>query len=575
MTAEQVVERLRESIGERLVESESPKPSRLYVTVQREALPDAATVLFNELGARYVVGGGTDLREHNDCFLVTHFFAFDRHGIYMAVHTNVPAEDPVVPSITPVIPGAAWAEREIYDTVGVKADGHPDPRRLILPEDWPEGVFPLRSDYPHDVNPPADPTAGTEFRQPPEGACVVPIGPFYPVLEEPAHFRVFVDGERVVGCDYRGFYNHRGVEKLGCSKLTYNQIPFIAERICGICGFVHSTCYCQAVEEAAGIEIPPRARWIRTILLELERIESHTLWTGIAGHIIGFDTVLMQTWRMREPLMWLCEEITGNRKTYGMNIVGGVRRDMSEQAQQETLQVIGEIEREWKALLSAIPGDTPLMARLRGACVLPKEDAIALCAAGPTARGSGVDIDVRTDHPYAAYGELETTRKVVYPECDILARVLVRLEETLVSIDIIREAIRTLPDGPIRAEVPEDIPAWRQGMSGVEAPRGEVFHWVLTGGENRPIRWRVRAPTYANLQNVPPMILGDTLADVPIGIGSFDPCFSCTERLEVVEVNSGRIRVYDHEELVEMQGPQEGRPKPPHWLIHGDEDHVH
>ncbi|MBC7288496.1 MAG: NADH-quinone oxidoreductase subunit C [Armatimonadetes bacterium] len=574
MTGQEIVERLRERIGEAIVDSEIPKPSRLYVNVRREALARAAEVLFGDLGARYVVGGGTDLREHNDTFLVTHFFAFDKDGIYMALHTEVPPDDPTVPSITPVIPGANWAEREIYDTIGVRAEGHPDPRRLVLPEDWPEGVFPLRSDYPHDYTPPPVETPATQFREPPANASVVPIGPFYPVLEEPAHFRVFVDGERVVGCDYRGFYNHRGVEKLGCYKLTYNQIPFVAERICGICGFVHSTCYCQAVEEAAGIEIPPRAAWIRTIILELERIHSHLLWTGIAGHIIGFDTVLMQTWRMREPLMWLCEEITGNRKTYGMNIVGGVRRDISPEAQKETLKVLEDIQREWEALVDAIPGDTPLMRRVQGHCILTTEEARALCATGPTARGSNRDIDVRTDHPYAAYGHLKSTRKIVQPGCDILARVLVRLQEVFVSIDIVREAIATLPEGPLQAEITEDIPPWRQGMSGVEAPRGEVFHWVLTGGDNRPIRWRVRAPTYANLQNVPPMILGDTLADVPIGIGSFDPCFSCTERLEVVDVNSGRVRVYSHQELLEMQGSHANRPSPPEWL-HNDDDHVH
>ena len=161
-------------------------------------------------------------------------------------------------------------------------------------------------------------------------------------------------------------------------------------------------------------------------------------------------------------------------------------------------------------------------------------------------------LDVRGDHPYAAYAELNF-RKAVQPGCDILARTLVRLEETLIAIDLIREALKKMPGGPIMAEVEEEIPAGLQGMSAVEAPRGEVFHWVLTGSENRPERWRVRAPTFANLQNVPPMIIGDTLADVPIGIGSFDPCFSCTERVEVMEVNSGRLRVYTQEELIRLR----------------------
>jgi len=442
--------------------------------------------------------------------------------------------------------------------VGVEPVGHPDPRRLVLPDDWPEGVHPLHCDFDYRAVPPAVVEAKPHFHPPPEGATIVPIGPFYPVLEEPAHFRVFVDGERVVGADYRGFYNHRGIEKLGCSELTYNQIPFVAERICGICGFVHSTCYCQAVEEAAGIEVPARARFIRTIILELERIHSHLLWLGIAGHIIGFDTVLMQTWRMREPLMWLCERITGSRKTYGMNLVGGVRQDLTPDMHPDILKVLAEIEREWRALYDAIPGDSTLMARLQGCGILKTEVARDYCATGPTARGSGIAIDVRGDHPYAAYGELNF-RKCVQPGCDNLARTLVRIEEVLVAIDLIREALQKMPGGPIMAEIKEEIPVGRQAMSAVEAPRGEVFHWVLTGPENRPERWRVRAPTYANLQNVPPMILGDTLADVPIGIGSFDPCFSCTERFEVLDVNSGRLRVYTQDELLGLD-TQEGSP---------------
>ena len=138
---------------------------------------------------------------------------------------------------------------------------------------------------------------------------------FFPPLDEPANWRLFVEGERIVGCDYRGFYNHRGIEKLGDSVMTYDKIPFLAERICGICGFIHSSCSCQALEKAAGIEVPRRARYIRTMMLELERIHSHLLWLGIAAHIIGFETMLMQSWRIPEPVMWPSEAISGNRQT--------------------------------------------------------------------------------------------------------------------------------------------------------------------------------------------------------------------------------------------------------------------
>ncbi len=547
MTAQELGASLQQTFGDKILQVNSPQPGRLYVTIDPDSVVEVAAHLQDDLGCRFVVNAGTDRRRQRGKFLITHFFAKDEDGIYIALHAEVDEDDPRIPSITPVVPAANWGEREFHDMVGVVPEGHPDPRRLVLADDWPEDLYPLRWDVEHGIKPPiADCTP--ERKPPPEGSSVVPIGPYFPALEEPAYFRIFVEGEEVVGADYRGFYNHRGIEKVGCSVLTYNQIPFIAERICGICGCVHSTCYCQAIEQAAGIEIPLRAKYLRTIMLELERIQSHLLWLGIAGHIIGFDTVLMQVWRMREPLMWLCERLTGNRKTYATNVIGGVRRDIEPDAYDDVRSVIKEIEREWQALYDSIPGDTTLMARLRGTGMLPKDMAIEHCAVGPTGRGSGVEIDVRVDHPYAAYDRLDV-KKCVHDGCDNLARTLVRLDETLVSIGIIRQALDDIPEGPVLAEVSEDIPAGRQAISTVEAPRGEVFHWVLTGEDNRPERWRVRAPTYANLQVVPPMLAGSALADVPINIGSFDPCFSCTDRMEVLDINSGQLRTCSAEDL--------------------------
>ena len=382
------------------------------------------------------------------------------------------------------------------------------------------------------------------------------MGPFYPVLEEPAHWRLFVEGETIVGCDYRGFYNHRAIEKLGDSVMTYDKLPFLAERICGICGFIHSTCSCQAVEKAAGIEVPPRARYIRTVMLEFERIHSHLLWLGIAGHILGFDTVLMQSWRMREPVMWLSEEISGNRKTYGMNCVGGVRRDITPELVQKISTVLDPLEREVMALYRAISGDTVVHARTKGVGVLTKERAEEVAVVGPPARASGLDIDARADHPYAAYDEVPP-RVCVQADGDVWARVVVRLDEVVDAIRIIRTALAGMPDGPIRAPITEAIPAGRMAISVVEAPRGEAVHFVMTGSDNRAYRWRVRAPTYPNLQAVPVMVEHGMLADVPITIGSLDPCFSCTERFEAVDVRNGTVRVYSQEELVRRSAEQQ------------------
>jgi Ni,Fe-hydrogenase III large subunit/Ni,Fe-hydrogenase III component G len=528
-----------------------PHADTLHFAVDKRAMRSVVEGLVNELQARFMISVGTDKRPITGDFAILHLFSLDADHLYVLLESPVSEKDLRIESITQLVPGANWAEREFRDAVGVHPEGHPDPRRLLLADDWPEGVYPYRKDFPYNYQPPPVENVRPQMREPPAGASVVPMGPFFPVLEEPSYWRLFVEGETIVGCDTRLFYNHRGIEKLGDSVLTYNEIPYVAERICGICGFIHSTCYCQSVEKAAGIEAPRRGRYIRTIMLELERIHSHLLWLGIAGHIIGFETVLMQTWRIREPVMWLCEEISGNRKTYGMNTVGGLRRDLQNQMKPKLMETLREVEKEAIAVRNAIVGDTTLQARTKGVGVLTNEWAKKICAVGPPARASGVAIDARIDHPYAAYDEV-VPQIVTQDAGDIWARVLVRVGELLESIRLVREALSAIPDGPICAEIKEEIPADRLGVSVVEAPRGEAVHFVMTGGENRPYRWRVRAPTYPNLQALPAMVLNETIADVPITLGSLDPCFSCTERLETVDRRTNKIRIYSGADLLEI-----------------------
>lgn len=314
---------------------------------------------------------------------------------------------------------------------------------------------------------------------------------------------------------------------------------------------MHSTGYCQAVEKAAEIKVPPRGRFIRTILLELERIQSHLLWLGIAGHIIGFDTVLMQAWRIREPVMWLCEKITGNRKLLGMNIVGGVRRDIPKEIHPELLQVLDKVYKETEKVMDAVVTDTTLLMRCEKVGVIKNADAIAYSLLGPPARASGVAIDIRVDHPYAAYPEVGCTMMVETGE-DIWSRVVVRLKETVEAVRIIRDSLMMMQEGPVLAVIDKPIPPGKIGVSSVEAPRGETHHFVITGEDNRPYRWKARAPTFQNLQAVPVMVTGETIADVPIGLGSLDPCFSCTERLETVDIRSGLVKVYTKSEIFAM-----------------------
>jgi Ni,Fe-hydrogenase III large subunit/Ni,Fe-hydrogenase III component G len=546
-------------LGARLLDSSRLDASgALVATVEASDLREAARFIHEGLDARFVISVGTDCRPMGQGFRVDHIFSQDRRGTWMVLRAFTGADNPKVPSITPEVRAAAWAEREFQDLLGIEAEGHPDPRRLVLADDWPASLHPLRRDVPYDIHP--EPAAGQAppLASPPGNAVTVPIGPFFPVLEEPVFLKVFADGEEVVGLDYRGFFSHRGIEKLGDSKLTYNEVPFVAERICGICGFVHSTAYAQALENAVGAEVPLRARYIRSIVLELERIHSHLLWLGIAGHILGFDTVLMQTWRMREPVMWLMEKITGNRKSYGMNLVGGVRRDIPRDEHAEIVRVIQRIEKEWLEIIEAVLEDTTLLMRLSKVGVLSTLDARELGSVGPTARGSNRPIDVRIDHPYAAYDRIPV-HGVWKDTCDAAGRTLVRLEETLESIREVKQLLAEMPDGPIMHTFGEALPPGREGISAVEAPRGEVVHYVMTGEDARPYRWRVRAPTYANLQALAASLRGMSIADVPITLGSMDPCFSCTERMQVVNVRSGTVRIFSPGELREMARAGLGR----------------
>ncbi|MHB1312993.1 MAG: hydrogenase large subunit [Gemmatimonadaceae bacterium] len=546
---DQVAAHLLAELGDSLLRVERPTPDRLYATVPREAAERAVRALFDGLQARYLITIGLDCRREGRGFEVLHTFALDADGLRLAIRVPLDAEHPSLPSVAPFIPGATWAEAEIRDLFGIEFTGHPDPRRLVLPDGFPDGVFPLRKDFPYNAQPPLDGPA-FRFKDPPPKTTIVRLGPFFPVLEEPSQWRLFVDGEQIVGMDYRGFYSHRAIEKLAEAVLPYNQVISLAERICGICGCVHSTAYAQAVEEAAGLVVPLRARTIRTLILELERLQSHLLWIGLAGHILGFDFVFQQSWRVREPLMALAESLSGSRKHFASNVVGGVTFDVPQEKQERVLAVLATLEKETLALVKAIEGDESLRARLQGVGVFTAEEVHLTGAVGPTARGSGVPMDARKDHPYAAYAELGV-EVVTADSCDNWGRTLVRIGETFESIRLMRAAVgllRSLEPGSLVCEVPETLPPFREGLHAVEAPRGEVVHYVRTGAGNGPDRWRVRAPSYQNIQAVPVMLKpGTTVADFPITLGSVDPCFSCTERMEVLDTKAGTRRYLNRE----------------------------
>ena len=306
-----------------------------------------------------------------------------------------------------------------------------------------------------------------------------------------------------------------------------------------------------AVEAAAALQAPPRAEYLRSILLELERLHSHLLWVGLACHIVGFDTLFMQAFRIREPVMWIAEKITGNRKTYGLCVIGGVRRDLTPALEDELRQVLARLETEWQAVTAAVLQDRNIQKRTRGVGVADRNLVKEAGLIGPVARAAGVGIDCRRDHPYAAYDRVDFD-VITAPDGDVWSRLVVRAREVFESIKIIRQCLEKMEDGPVQVPIKDELPVGRLGVSSVEAPRGESHHFVITGENNRPRRWRVRAPTYQNLQGVPAMIKDQQLADMTISLGSIDPCFSCTDRLETIDLRSGAVKVWSPEELLKL-----------------------
>jgi membrane-bound hydrogenase subunit alpha len=378
---------------------------------------------------------------------------------------------------------------------------------------------------------------------------VIPIGPQHPALKEPANFILSLDGERVVGAMVNLGYNHRGIEK-ACEQRTFIQDIYIIERICGICSHSHSTAFIQAVEEIAGTEVPKRALYIRTLVGELERIHSHFLWLGVAGHEVGFDTLFMYSWRDRELVLELLQDLTGNRVNYGINTLGGVRRDISPDEAQQIKKVINTLEERTKYYIKIATEEATLFERFSNVGKLSKEDALRFGATGPVARAAGIARDTRKNDPYAAYGDVPFD-VITDDHADVYGRTLVRVKELLESYKIIRFVLDNMPDGPLSARVPRKIPAG-EALSRYEAPRGENVHYVRTNGADKPERVKVRAATMANAASVAHMLQGGYLADVPIIIAAIDPCFSCTDRtIQVMDLKRGDESIMDWNSLRE------------------------
>jgi len=374
------------------------------------------------------------------------------------------------------------------------------------------------------------------------------VGPVHPALKEPIQLDFKVEGERVKDVSFKLGQVHRGIE-WAATRRNSIQVLYLAERVCGICNISHPIAFCQAMEEVANIKIPERAEYLRVIYAELERIHSHILWAGVAAHELGFDSVLHYTWKLRESVLDVIELISGNRITKGIMMVGGVRRDITKDQVPKIKESLELYNKAFKKLGDIFLKDPSVKARTRGVGIMTKKEALEYCAVGPTTRASGVNKDVRQDFPYAAYPNLNV--KAIMPDVltgeingDIYDRIIVRLLEVKQSVELIEKCLKEMPEGPILhtpslQKLLVDLKiAEGEGIGLMEAPRGELIHYVkIRANEESPYSWKIRAPTYANLLPLKPILRDCQIADIPIAAASIDPCMSCMNRAIIPKEN--------------------------------------
>jgi hypothetical protein len=544
--------------------------------VELNDLPEAVRFLYYDMGGYLSTMVPNDERPINKHYALYYVLSMEGGKMFegdeveqdekcfVTVKVLIPADEPTFPSVTPLVPACVWYEREAFDMFGLVAEGLPDKRRLVLSDDWPEGLHPLRKD---SMDYRYRPDMKEHYMEPefdflrPEGSGVidVPLGPLHITADEPGHFRLFCDGDTIIDADYRLFYQHRGMEKLAENRMNYDQMGYLAERVCGICGYAHAIACIESAEKAINLEIPARAQAIRIICSEIERLHSHLLNIGLACEVTGNYNAFMHIFRIREYSMKLAELVTGGRKTYGNVVMGGLRRDMTGNEIKESLRILKIIETQADEVWDAVMDDQRQMKRWKGIGILDKQVARDFSAVGPNVRGSGIKRDTRYDHPYDFFKQIEFDVATA-DGCDVFARETVRYLELKSSVSIIRQCFELMPQTAIIVDPKFHVKPENYALAYVEAPRGDNVHWIMQGSAQKVFRWRCRAATYNNWPSLRFQFRGNTIADAALIVCSLDPCYSCTERVTVVDVKSKKSKILTYKDLKNFSRTQKNSP---------------
>ncbi|CAJ37474.1 hydrogenase large subunit [Methanocella arvoryzae] len=520
MTAKNITNEITAAFGEEMA-SARDVGNNVFVRAGKDALPYVASFVAKRYGASLATLHVADTRQMTGGYTMYAVMPVASENLIVSIEAEVPESPGTFQSLTPMIYSANWFEREIADMFGLTPVGHPDLRPLVLYDTWPEDYHPLRKDAPG--RPPKVDTYYPYHRVEGEGVFEIPVGPVHAGVIEPGHFRFSVAGEPVLMLEIRMGYVHKGIEKISES-MTYDKGVFLSERTSGDNGMAHSTAYCQAVEQLAGIEVPDRARYIRTVFLEMERIYNHLGDVGGISLDTAYNVGAQHAYILRERMLQLNECITGSRLLRSVNKIGGVRQDLTREDIEKIRTAIIKAKLDFKDFVDLVNRQTSILDRTETTGKLPLEAAVSLNIVGPGARASGVSRDVRRDHPYAAYSDLNFAVHI-RKEGDVNARMQVKIGEIYESMSIIEQALDRLPAGKIRAAT-GNIPQGRVGISLVEAPRGELLHWILSGENDRPFRHKIRDPSFCNWLAMEIATPGNIVPDFPLVNKSFNLSYS-------------------------------------------------
>jgi NADH-quinone oxidoreductase subunit C/D len=573
-------------LGEHFQDTVSLDERKAYsgYIVKPDALIQFASFLRDEAGYDYLSSvTGVDYLPEGFFEVVYHSYKMTG-GPGLVFKTQVPREDPHVPSLTPLFPGAEFQEREVWDLYGIRFDGHPDLRRILMWEgfdghpmrkDWREAYFedenkPFKSRWPEghiwrseDKNPfgknvdyPAgfDPESWTPQAEAAlyaslgklnakgngsgdgdgikSDSLVVNLGPQHPSTHGVFRMVVELDGETIVNLKPVMGYLHRNHEKIGERNTFLQNIPF-TDRLDYFSSMSNNFGYVMAVEKLMDLEPPERAEYIRVMMAELTRISNHVSAIGFLLNDLGaYFTPILYAFQERELILDIFEAVSGSRMMCNYYRFGGVARDLPEGILDKVRILVNDrLPRKIDELDTFLTNNEIIRSRAEGVGVLTPDKAIALSTCGPVLRASGVPYDIRRAEPYSIYERLEFDVAVRY-HGDIYDRYLVRMDEIRESIRILKQVVKDIPDGPVMAGKPQyqvRVPAG-ESYGRVEGPKGELGFYIVSNGKANPWRYHVRAPSFINLTALSEMAVGNKVADVVGILGSIDIVLGETDR---------------------------------------------